>query len=162
MFCHQTDKLVLYEPHLKDLWFKQAMMSDEDTMSYNMAWGGTIPFLEDRWGEWYKSWIADAEQNNRYYRYLVNNAGLFVGEIAYHLDPMTNRYFADVIIHSAYRNRGYGEQALDLLLDAARQNKIESLYDEIALDNPAAALLERHGFSEISRNDATIMLKCEL
>ena len=43
--------LTLYEPKYEDLWFRQMMLEDEDTMSYNHAYGGTIPFcpaLPDR------------------------------------------------------------------------------------------------------------------
>ena len=36
--------LELYEPYIKDLWFKEKMMGDEQTMAYNHAYGGTIPF----------------------------------------------------------------------------------------------------------------------
>ncbi len=34
--------LTLYEPKYEDLWFRKMMLADEDTMSYNHAWGGTI------------------------------------------------------------------------------------------------------------------------
>ena len=40
--------LALYEPKYEDLWFRQMMLADEDTMSYHRAWGGTIPWPEDR------------------------------------------------------------------------------------------------------------------
>ena len=77
--------LTLYEPKYEDLWFRQMMLADEDTMSYNHAWGGTIPFGEDKWRGWYDCWIADPD-GKRYYRYLKNEDGQFVGEIAYHYD----------------------------------------------------------------------------
>ena len=35
------------------------MLADEDTMSYNHAWGGTIPWPEDQWKDWYDHWIVD-------------------------------------------------------------------------------------------------------
>ncbi len=38
----------LYMPEYKDLWFRQALMADAETMAYNRAWGGTIPFPEER------------------------------------------------------------------------------------------------------------------
>ena len=40
--------LTLYEPKYEDLWFRQMMLADEDTMSYHRAWGGTIPWPEDK------------------------------------------------------------------------------------------------------------------
>ena len=36
--------LKLYTPKFEDLWFRQQLMIDEATMSYNHAWGGTIDF----------------------------------------------------------------------------------------------------------------------
>ena len=36
--------LTLHKPGYEDLWFRQKMLGDEETMSYNHAWGGTIPF----------------------------------------------------------------------------------------------------------------------
>ena len=38
--------LTLVTPNLDDLWFRQELMTDEDTMSYNAKWGGTISFLK--------------------------------------------------------------------------------------------------------------------
>jgi len=33
-----------YIPRLEDLWFRQALLADGQTMSYNHAYGGTIAF----------------------------------------------------------------------------------------------------------------------
>ena len=30
-----------YQPTLDELWFRESLMADPDTMSYNDAWGGT-------------------------------------------------------------------------------------------------------------------------
>ena len=34
--------ITAYKPNLEDLWFREKLMSDEETMSYNP--GGTLPF----------------------------------------------------------------------------------------------------------------------
>ena len=34
----------LYRPTIDELGFRESLMADEKTMSYNRAWGGTIPF----------------------------------------------------------------------------------------------------------------------
>ena len=39
----QTDELELYVPRLEELWFKQKMESDPDTMSYNRDWDVSYP-----------------------------------------------------------------------------------------------------------------------
>lgn len=150
--------LTLYEPKYEDLWFRQMMLADEDTMSYNHAWGGTIPFGEDKWRGWYDCWIADPD-GKRYYRYLKNEDGQFVGEIAYHYDAEMQQEIANVMIYAKYRRRGYGGEALDLLCSAAKSNGVSVLYDDIAIDNPAVSLFLKHGFVEESRTEEIILLK---
>ena len=48
-----------YIPKKEDLWFRQMFMADEETMSYNHDWGGTIPFPKERWNDWYDRWITN-------------------------------------------------------------------------------------------------------
>ena len=149
--------LTLWKPKREDLWFRQMMLADEETMSYNHAWGGTIPWPEDKWEAWYDSWIINHE-NKRYYRYLKNRDGQFVGEIAYRFDDSMQQYIANVIIYSRYRGKGFGSEALDLLCHAAKNNGISVLYDDIAIDNPALRLFLKKGFTEIYRTEEKIYL----
>ncbi len=153
--------LTLYKPKFEDLWFRQMMLSDEDTMSYNHAWGGTIPWPEDQWKDWYDHWIVN-HNCKRYYRYLKNQDGQYVGEIAYHYDADIHHATANVIIYSLYRRKGYGSEALELLCSAAKNNGIKVLYDDIAIDNPAIGLFLEHGFTEEYRTEEKIFLKKEL
>jgi len=151
--------MILYTPKLEDLWFRKQFMADEETMSYNHNWGGTIPFPEEvRW-DWYEYWVANPE-GKRFYRYLQEEtAGEFVGEIAYHYDEEEQKYIADVIVHAKYRGKGFGEQGLRMLCEAAKANGIDILYDNIAIDNPAIKLFLKCGFYEDYRTDEIIMLK---
>ena len=153
--------LNLYTPKIEDLWFRKKFMDDPDTMSYNNAWGGTIDFPEDQWQEWYDHWITDPE-GKRFYRYVQEKSGEFVGEIAYHLDARRSVTIADVIIYAPFRGRGYGSKALEMLCDSARNNGVKVLYDDIAIDNPAIKMFLNQGFSEDYRTDEYIMLKKEL
>ena len=147
-------------PKLEDLWFREKLLADEETMSYNHAWGGTISFPEEKWQNWYDRWIINHE-NKRYYRYLKDENG-FVGEIAYHYDPEYDGYVADVIILSQFRRRGYGAQGLELLCRAAKENGIQVLYDDIAIDNTAIRLFVKQGFYEVYRTEEKIILKKDL
>ena len=52
-----------------------------------------------------------------------------------------------------------GGQGLEVLCDAAKENGISVLLDDIAIDNPAISLFLKHGFSEIDRTDEKIVLK---
>lgn len=150
----------LVVPTIEDMWFRESLMADEETMSYNLAWGGTIPFPKERWQRWYDDWIATNE-NQRYYRYLKDESG-FVGEIAYHFDPEYDGCVADVIVFSKYRGKGYGAQGLEFLCAAAKENGISAIYDDIAIDNPAISLFLKQGFYEEYRTEDKIVLKKNL
>ena len=153
--------LSLYEPKYDDLWFRQMMLADEETMSYNNAWGGTISFPKEKWRDWYDYWIINYD-NKRYYRYLKDEDNQFIGEIAYHFDEDIQGCIANVIIYAPYRRKGYGKKALHLLCDEAKNNGITTLYDDIAIDNPAIILFLDNGFIEEYRTKEKVILKKEL
>ena len=153
--------LELYIPSLAELCFKQRMLADGATMSYNHAYGGAVSFPEEAWAAWYDRWIVFTG-GKRFYRYLKNEKGEFIGEIAYHYDENTGGHLADVLILAEYRGRGYGGEALDLLCLAAKENGLTELYDTIAADNPAKAMFFKRGFSLISRTDEYVLIRKEL
>ena len=146
-------------PKLRDLWFRQLMLEDPDTMSYNHAWGGAIGFPEEEWQEWFSCWNPDARDPKHYYRYLTDGTGRFLGEIAYHFSERQRGYMASVIVYAPYRGRGFGRAGLDLLCRVAAENGVDVLYDDIAADNPAISMFLDHGFAEEFRTDEIIMLK---
>ena len=146
----------LYIPQIDDLWFRKLIMSDEATMSYNHAWGGTIDFPESNWADWYDRWIGKYD-DSKFYRYLINEKSEFVGEIAYHFTG--KEYIAHVIVYAKYRNRGYGAEGLRLLCEKAKKHEIEALYDDIAIDNPSIKMFLGMGFIEEYRTKEIIMLK---
>ena len=154
--------LKVVKPELEDLWFRESMMSDIETMSYNDAWGGTIPFPKEDWEEWYTLWVRNSGQE-RYYRYLKDDANkVFVGEISYHFDKLRNIYICDVIIKAEFRKQGFGTQGIQLLCEAAKANGVEALYDNIAADNPSIHLFLKNGFSIEFQNDEIVMVKTVL
>ena len=108
------------------------------------------------------AWRIIKQKGKRYYRYLKNNAGHFIGELAYHYDSDRKLYLADVIVYAPYRKKGYGGIGLDLLCNAAKQNGVKLLYDDLAIDNPAITMFLQNGFMEEYRTHKFIMLKKEL
>lgn len=154
-----NDELMLYVPTRGDLWFRQAMLADGETMSYNAAWGGVVAFPEKEWGDWFDRWLVDTE-GKRFYRYLARaKTGEFVGEVAYHFDDVEGLWLADVIVYAPYRGRGYGREGLGLLCRAAAWNGVDVLYDNIAIDNPAIGLFLSCGFVEDFRTNECIYLR---
>lgn len=154
--------LKLIKPELEDMWFRQKMLNDEETMSYNHTYGGVIAFPQSRWKSWYEKWIQN-EDSHFYYRYLYNeDLNVFVGEIAYHYVEEENKYLCDVLIDAKYRGQGYGKQGLKLLCEEAKKNGLSLLYDDILIDNPSIHLFLNYGFVEVERNETSIMVKKEL
>ncbi len=147
----------LYIPAMEELRFREEMMNDEETMSYNRRWGGTIPFPPQQWEKWYRKWIANRD-DKYFYRY-VQDDHEFVGEVAYHRDDEKGIFLADVLIYAPRRGKGYGKTALMLLCESAAKNGIKELHDSIAVGNPAIQLFLRCGFEEEYRTEEYVMLK---
>lgn len=82
-----------------------------------------------------------------------------IGETAYHFDEEREIHIADIIVYAKYRGKGFKEQGLRLLCEAAKANGVEILYDNIAVDNQAIKLFLKLGFYEEYRTDEIIMLK---
>ncbi len=153
--------LALHIPTVEELSFRQSLLSDPDTMSYNHAWGGVIDFPREDWCSWYSHWIENCG-GKRFYRYLQREDGAFVGEVAYHLDRDKGIVLLDVIVHAKFRGQGYGSEGLSLLCEAARANGVSAVYDDLALNNSALSMFLGHGFVEQYRNESVIMLKKDL
>ena len=155
------EKLTLYRPELHDLAWREKWLTDPETMSYNHAYGGTIPFPRERWADWYARWIRD--EGVRFYRYLrLKENGEFVGNVSYHFDEEYGEYLCEVLIYAPCRGRGLGRQGLTLLCEAARANGVKRLVDNIAIDNPAAAMFLRGGFRERGLTEEFIILEKDL
>ena len=136
-------------------------MADPETMSYNNAWGGTIPFPREKWAEWYDFWVKNPDK--RFYRYIATGKSRsFVGEAAYHYDEDLQVYLADIIVSAKCRKRGYGKAGLQKLCAAAKAAGIPEMYDNIARDNPGIRLFLQCGFREEYRTEEIIMLKKQL
>lgn len=153
---------ILKKPDFEELCFRQKLLADEKTMQYNHAYGGIITFPREKWANWYHRWISDPSPNY-FYRYIVDEeTGEYVGEAAYYKSPEDNQYFCSIIIMEQYRNRGHGHRGLEALCNAARNNRIKYLYDDIAIDNPSIALFLKSGFEILWQNNEVIRVRKEL
>lgn len=94
-----AERLYLYIPSFDDLWYRQRIMSDPDTMSYNKGYDlhiegydkttGCIEFPECKWNSWYNKFIGRAPE--RYYAYIVRKEdNSFIGEVCAHKNPDMN------------------------------------------------------------------------
>lgn len=150
--------IVFVIPTMEQLNFRQRLLSDEKTMAFNQKWGGAVGFPLQKWSAWYEKWVLNGGQEH-FYRYVfAPELNCFVGEAAWHFDRQERAYLADILIHSQYRGRGYGGQALDLLCRQAKERGIKELRDHIALDNPSIALFLKKGFTKLWQDQDGIMV----
>lgn len=151
--------LELYKPKKEELYYRRALLGDEATMAYNAKWGGTIAFSRQNWDSWYERWLL-ADEKERYYRYLYSwKEQSYVGEVCYRYDALYGEYIVSIIVEAKHRGKGYGGTGLRLLIEAARQNGIEKLCDDIAIGNPSVKLFLREGFREVWRNEDCVMME---
>lgn len=121
------EKIDLYIPKLNELWFRQEMLSDPSTMSYNANYDefegynkdtGCIDFPKTKWADWYGFWVDN--EPKRFYAYIRRTAdGVFVGEINFHFTPEEDRWDMGIVIYAPYRGNGYAVPALRLMLEHA-------------------------------------------
>lgn len=144
-----------YRPQLPDLWFRQKLLSDEKSMSYNHSYGGTIDFPAERWESWYQKWLGN-DDSHYFYRYVVNTDNEYVGEAAYHYEQ--DRCMIDVLILDSCRHKGYGSMALKLLEQTAAENGIDKVCDSIACDNPSLVMFLKNGYEVEYDNEEYVMI----
>lgn len=123
-----SDIIKLYIPKLEELEYRQAILMQSETMIYNKVYDsnistyhkdtGCIEFPRSRWEKWYKFWIDN--KPSTYYAYIFNTTdNQFIGEVNLHYNSERDWYDMGIIIESKYRGKGFGKQALILLLDIA-------------------------------------------
>jgi len=128
MTIKMTDRLYLHVPALDELWYRQRLMSDPDTMSYNKGYDldfpgyhrdtGCIDFPENEWADWYDYFIG--QEPARFYAYIVRaEDGLFIGEVNVHRNGDQPWHDMGIVIETAHRGNGYASEALRLLLKHA-------------------------------------------
>ncbi len=172
----EQDTLDLYIPQMEDLWFTQKMLSDPETMFYNVNWDvssegyhrdtGCVDFPKSQWKEWYAHWIG--QEPKRFYAYVRRKAdGTWIGEVDFHYNSQENWWEMGVVIYAPYRGMGYAVPALKLMLQHAfRDCKIGRIHNDFELSRNEVSAWKTHfsaGFQEISRENGwlTVMITRE-
>ncbi len=131
----------LYEPNIEDYYYEEKIQSDINTMSYNAGYNvsyygyhydtGCIDFPKSRWKEIYNK----RKNENKFFKYIKDNdTNEFIGYVNYQYNNSENRYECGILIEAKYRGKGYSHDALNLLIEEARNNGIKELYDNFEID----------------------------
>ena len=109
-----------YQPKIEDLWFRQAMAADPETVCFSCESCEAVLLLQDKWEKWYELWVNNPDK--RYYGYITTGKSRsFVGEASYFYDEQQELWLAAISICSKYRGQGFESAALRLLCAAARE-----------------------------------------
>lgn len=157
----------LHIPTFEELWYRQKLLRDADTMSYNKGYDldtenycketGCIDFPKADWAGWYRYFIG--QEPNRYYAYIVEN-GVFIGEVNIHKNEAMHWYDMGIVIEAKYRGKGYAVPALKLLLRQAFEGfgaqAVHNDFEETRLSAIKTHLSA--GFREYKRENGIIEL----
>lgn len=165
----QSPRLALHVPRLEELDYRQRLMRDAETMSYNRGYDldfegyhkdtGCIDFPKSEWADWHAYFVG--QEPRRYYAYVMRlEDGVFIGEVNVHQSGDTPWYDMGIVLEAQYRGRGYAGEALRLLLahafDTLHAPAVHNDFEETR-----TAALRTHldaGFTEIRRSDGMVEL----
>lgn len=150
--------LFVHTATLADMPFRQSLLADPHTMAYNAPWAppdGCIAFPTSSWNAWLERWTQHAPE--RWCGYLVNEKGETVGEISWH----SLGGEIGVVIHHAFRGRGYGSEGLRLLAQQAfRFSEIDTLTNRFEPSRePALTTHLAAGFVPLKIEDGVLTLR---
>ena len=152
----------LHVPEYSELWYRQKLLADPNTMSYNKGDGsenGCIDFPEEKWQSWYNCWMAGT--SDRFYAYIVLDSE-FIGEVNLYKSSgkgfYEDCYDMGIVIESRYRGNGYAAKALDLLLETAfKELGAASVHNEFESCRDAALRLHLNAGFSVDSEEGHIM-----
>ena len=134
----ENKQIVLYEPKLDDLWFRQECNQDPNTMSYNAGYDlhcdgyhfetGCIDFPKAMWNVW----IEKIKNPNMFFAYIQDEkTKKFVGYVNFRKDEKSNSASVGILIKNEFRGQGYMQPAMQKLIEKARFQRIDALTDNV-------------------------------
>ena len=131
-------QVVLYEPKIEDLWFRQECNQDPNTMSYNAGYDldcagyhfetGCVDFPKTIW----KSWFEKLKNQKMFFAYIQDeNTKKFVGYVNFKKDEKSDSASVGIVIKNEFRGQGYMRPAMQKLIEEARLQRVDALTDNV-------------------------------
>lgn len=157
------NKIELHIPKGNELKYRRHLISDKETMSYNIGYGddstGCYYQSIEQVQEWYKNWNNGTDN---YYAYIIRKEdNIPIGEVDIHWSGYCQKYIIGIVIEAKYRGKGYSEKALSLLCDVAfNELNLDKIYDDFPATRTAAEkVFSKIGF--IREDDEFVVLTKE-
>lgn len=165
-----NENLYLHIPSFEELDYRQKILAQPDTMSYNRGYElgfdsydnetGCIDFRKEYWKDWYSLWVSNEQE--RYYAYLTQiKDDDFIGEVCLHYDKNSNSHCIGIVLEAKYRGNGYCSEGLIKLAEKAFIDlNIGKLRNDIPIERKyAIAGHKKAGFKEIVTEDGNCILE---
>jgi len=152
----ENNKVELKTPKFEELDYRRKLLSDKETMTYNIGYGetdgtGCIDFKENTWRDWFFRWVNNIPE--RYYAYIIKiDENLPVGEVALRYVSEKKAYCVNIIVEARHRGNGFSEQALRLLVDVAfNELGAYKVFDDFTKSRVSAdKVFNKVGFKRVS------------
>lgn len=141
-------KVKLHIPNENELEYRRHLISDKETMNYNIGYGDDVTGCYyqtiTQVKEWYKNWNNGTDN---YYAYIIRkNDNMPIGEVDIHWSEYCKKHIIGIVIEAKYRGKGYAKEALNLLCDVAFN---ELKLDKICDDFPKSRIAAEKVFSKV-------------
>lgn len=114
LYSRRGKRIYIKQPILEELEFVSNLWADKETMK---DIGGVFEFPKSKWEGFYKKMVYPSDGKN-FYCLIYLNEGNPIGEVSFHgYDSATKVARFNIKILSKYRNKGFGEEAVKLLLE---------------------------------------------
>lgn len=155
----------LHVPTFEELSYRQQLLSEPETMSYNRGHQheridpetGCVSFPPEDWQAFYQHFIG--QEPLRFYAYIVRSDNdEFIGEVNVREVPGKPWYEMGIIVSASERGRGYSNDALEELLEVAFARLGAPAVHNFFEDHRKAAIALHlaHGF-QITSHEGEIM-----
>ncbi|WP_392486809.1 GNAT family N-acetyltransferase [Haloimpatiens sp. FM7315] len=150
------ETIYIKSPEFFELSYIRKLWADEKTMR---DVGGAINFSKDRYKSWYEKMVKPGDGKN-VYCLIFNKDDTPVGEVSFHAYDKTSKTAEfNVKIESEFRRRGYGKEAIKLML----QYYFEEFGGQVMLDEvineKGQEALKKFGFEVVSETKESINFK---
>ncbi len=142
-------KVYIKKPDLVELSYTQRLWNDIDTMA---DIGKVVDFPRYKWETFYKRSINPTDGKN-FYCLVYTHDNIPIGEVGFHgYDTPTKTARLNIRIENGFRRKGYGREALNLLLDYFFQEFGGEYILENLRDDTYKEFIEDEGFKFVSKN----------
>lgn len=152
------NSIYIRQPRFEELAFVTKLWGDYETMK---DIGGPIAFERERWSSWYEKMVDPGDGKN-FYCLIFNKSNRVVGEVSFHrYARVTGTAELNVKVEYKHRGKGYGKEAVILLLDYYfSEFGGQVISDAVAINNISGQnVLLNLGFEHEASNEEVFLVK---